>query len=47
MIGAVYTLVAHHMSKELPVPILVFILLMVVIFLRRKEGRAVGAGTAA
>ena len=40
MIGAVYTLVAHHMNKELPTPILVFILLMVVIFLRRKEGGA-------
>jgi uncharacterized membrane protein YphA (DoxX/SURF4 family) len=40
MIGAVYTLVAHHMNKELPVPILVFFLLMLVIFLRRKEGSA-------
>ncbi|MBZ5492527.1 MAG: DoxX family protein [Acidobacteriia bacterium] len=40
MIGAVYTLVTHHMNKELPVPIIVFILLMLVIFLRRKEGSA-------
>ena len=40
MIGAVYTLVTHHLTKELPVPIVVFILLMVVIFLRRKEGSA-------
>jgi uncharacterized membrane protein len=46
MIGAVYTLVVHHMYKELPVPIIVFILLMVVIFLRRKEGRGVGAAVA-
>jgi hypothetical protein len=43
----VYTLVAHHMSKELPVPIVVFILLMLVIFLRRKEGRSVRASAAA
>jgi len=43
MIGAVYTLVAHHLNKELPVPIIVFILLVLVIFLRRKEGRAVSA----
>ena len=40
MIGAVYTLVAHHVTKELPTPIVVFILLMVVIFLRRKEASA-------
>lgn len=43
MIGAVYTLVTHNLSKELPVPIVVFILLMLVIYLRRKEGRAVSA----
>src|SRR5215467_2467730 len=43
MIGAVYTLVTHHQTKELPVPIVVFILLMVVIFLRRKEGSAPAA----
>jgi uncharacterized membrane protein YphA (DoxX/SURF4 family) len=40
MIGAVYTLVTHHLTKELPVPIVVFILLMLVIFLRRKESSA-------
>lgn len=46
MIGAVYTLVAHHLNKELPVPILVFCLLMLVIFLRRKEGRSISAPAA-
>ena len=46
MIGAVYTLVAHQMNKQLPIPILVFILLMLVIFLRRKESRSVGAQAA-
>jgi uncharacterized membrane protein YphA (DoxX/SURF4 family) len=40
MIGAVYTLVTHHLTKE------VLILLMLVIFLRRKEGRGVGAPAA-
>jgi len=45
MIGAVYTLVAHHMNKELPFPIVVFILLMLVIFLRRKEGRGAPAAS--
>jgi putative oxidoreductase len=39
MVGAVYTLVSHHMTKELPVPIVVFFLLMLVIYLRRKEVR--------
>jgi putative oxidoreductase len=47
MIGAVYTLVAHHMNKELPFPIVTFFLLMLVIFLRRKEGRSVNASVAA
>ena len=37
MIGVVYTLVTHHLSKDLPVPIVAFILLILVIFLRRKE----------
>ena len=46
MIGAVYTLVTHHLSKQLPVPIVVFILLMLVIFLRRKEGRGVNTPAA-
>lgn len=40
MIGAVYTLVRLHQLKELPFPIVVFILLMLVIFLRRKEAGA-------
>jgi uncharacterized membrane protein len=40
MIGVFYTLVSHHMSKELPVPIVAFCLLLVVIYLRRKEGKA-------
>ena len=40
MIGAVYTVVTHQQAKELPVPIVTFILLMLVIFLRRKEGSA-------
>lgn len=43
MIGAVYTLVAHHIYNQLPIPIVVFILLMVVIFLRRKEASAPAA----
>ena len=46
MIGAVYTLVAHHMSKQLPTPIVVFFLLVLVIFLRRKEGSGVSLGAA-
>ena len=45
MIGAVYTLVTHHMTKDLPVPIVVFFLLMLVIFLRRKEGRGASAAS--
>src|SRR5450432_3130503 len=40
MVGAVYTLVSHHMIKELPVPIVVFFLLLGMIYLRRKEVRA-------
>jgi len=47
MIGAVYTLVSHHMNKDLPVPILTFFLLMLVIFLRRKEGRGTSASASA
>lgn len=39
MVGAVYTLVSHHMIKELPVPIVVFFLLLGMIYLRRKEVR--------
>jgi putative oxidoreductase len=37
MVGAIYTLVSHHLLKDLPVPIVVLILLIVVIVLRRKE----------
>lgn len=40
MIGAVYTLVHVHMLKELPFPIVAFILLMVVLQLRRQEAKA-------
>jgi putative oxidoreductase len=40
MIGAVYTLVRVHQLNQLPVPIVVFFLLMLVIYLRRKEVRA-------
>lgn len=47
MIGAVYTLVNHHLNKELPVPIVVFFLLMLVIYLRRKEGTVQSKGAAA
>ena len=39
MIGAVYTLVTHHMNNQLPFPIVAFMLLMLVIYLRRKEVR--------
>jgi hypothetical protein len=35
------------MNKELPFPIVTFFLLMLVIFLRRKEGRSVNASVAA
>lgn len=38
MVGAVYTIVTHHLPA-LPVPIIVFFLLMLVIFLRRKEAK--------
>jgi putative oxidoreductase len=40
MIGAVYTLVTHHMANQLPTPIVVFFLLMGVIYLRRREATA-------
>lgn len=39
MIGAVYTLLRVHMANQLPIPIVVFILLMGVIYLRRKEAQ--------
>jgi putative oxidoreductase len=47
MIGAVYTLVSHHIYNQLPVPIIVFILLMLVISLRRKEGGGASASASA
>ena len=43
LIGVFYTLIHIHMYSQLPVPIVAFILLIVVINLRRKEGRTVSA----
>jgi uncharacterized membrane protein len=43
LIGVFYTLIHLHMYSQLPVPIVAFILLIVVINLRRKEGRSVSA----
>src|SRR5712671_4985419 len=43
MIGAVYTLVRVHQLNQLPFPIVAFMLLMLVIYLRRKEAKGVGA----
>lgn len=40
MVGAVYTLVSHHMMKELPFPIVAFVLLIGVVYMRRKEATA-------
>lgn len=40
MIGAVYTLVSHHLNNQLPFPIVVFILLIGVAYMRRKEAKA-------
>ena len=40
MIGAVYTLVRVHQLNQLPFPIVAFMLLMLVIYLRRKEAAA-------
>lgn len=39
MVGAIYTLVNHHLYKELPFPIVTLILLIGVISMRRKEAR--------
>jgi uncharacterized membrane protein YphA (DoxX/SURF4 family) len=47
MIGAVYTLIRVHQLNQLPFPIVAFILLMLVIFLRRKESRRASAMAAA
>jgi putative oxidoreductase len=43
MIGAIYTLVSHHLSKELPVPIVTLVLLIGVAYMRRKEAGATPA----
>ena len=40
MVGAVYTLVSHHLMKELPIPIVAFVLLIGVAYMRRKEATA-------
>ena len=40
MIGAIYTLVNHHQFKELPVPAVTLVLLIGVVYMRRKEARA-------
>lgn len=40
MLGAIYTLVNHHLYKELPVPIVTLVLLIGVVSMRRKEARA-------
>jgi uncharacterized membrane protein len=47
LIGVFYTLIHVHMYSQLPVPIVAFILLIVVIFLRRKESRSGSARAAA
>ena len=39
MIGAVYTVIHVHMFNQVATPIIVFILLMVVIQLRRQEAK--------
>jgi putative oxidoreductase len=39
MVGAIYTLVSHHLYKELPVPIVTLALLIGVVSMRRREGR--------
>ena len=39
LIGVFYTLIHVHMYSQLPLPIVAFILLIVVINLRRKEAR--------
>ncbi|HEY1526040.1 MAG TPA: DoxX family protein [Candidatus Angelobacter sp.] len=46
MVGAVYTLIKVHMSNQLAIPIVVFILLMLVISLRRKEAKGASAHAA-
>ncbi len=40
MIGAVYTVVSHHESKQAIVPLIVFVLLVVVSYARFQEAKA-------
>jgi putative oxidoreductase len=47
LIGVFYTLIHVHMYSQLPVPIVAFILLLVVINLRRKENKGTSASAAA
>jgi putative oxidoreductase len=47
LIGVFYTLIHAHMYSQLPVPIVAFILLLVVINLRRKENKGTSASAAA
>ena len=39
MLGAVYTLVHMHMANQIGIPIVTFILLWVVVYLRRQQGK--------
>ncbi len=41
MIGVFYTLLRMHMPNQLGVPIVAFILLWVVVYLRRQQGKGV------
>lgn len=43
MIGVFYTLLRMHMPNQLGVPIVAFILLWVVVYLRRQQGKGVSA----
>lgn len=47
LIGVFYTLIHVHMYSQLPVPVVAFILLIVVINLRRKESGSRSARAAA
>jgi putative oxidoreductase len=47
LIGVFYTLIHAHMYSQLPVPIVAFILLLVLINLRRKENKGTSASAAA
>ena len=43
MIGAVYTVIHVHMLNQVATPIITFILLIVVIQLRRQQGKSISA----